>query len=364
MTSKHYLPSKINSYLRRLQVECAGDGHDLLSEIISAARICVIEETDYDNWNGGTYGHDVKFFLPIEVLGKVKVREQQEIADGIRNDLNICAQAVENEHFRAVSFELDDENDPTYQQAALLSRRPQVNPDALAIWKVGQIRLFISHRDNQKAAATALATALEEYGISAFVAHDTIQPMTTWQYEIVKGLETMEIMLAFITDDFHGSTWTNQEIGFALGRNIPVISLKLQQTDPSGFIGNVQAMKGCLDSPSSSAPDIYKLIADKLGNKERLQSALILAFVQSPDFLEAKVRFDRLAGVVERLSDEEVEQIIRGFRENDQLHNANYLTSKYERLKNFLERCTGKQFVTVGKAISSVVEDAADEVPF
>ena len=107
-----------------------------------------------------------------------------------------------------------------------------VAPDTLSDWAGtdGVIRLFISHRDAYKAAAKELAMSLEEYGISAFVAHDTIQPMTTWQHEILKGLQLMEFMLAFITDDFFESPWTNQEIGYALGNSIPIISLKLENT--------------------------------------------------------------------------------------------------------------------------------------
>jgi len=364
VSSKHYLPSKITSYLRRLQAEYRASGQTVLAEILGSARMLVIEETDYDNWNGGTYGHDVKFFLPQAVLGKIKVREQKGISEEILRDLNTCAEGVGNEFFHAVLFEIDDEDDPEYQQAVPLSRRPQVNPDTLTIWRPGHIRLFISHRDTHRRAAKALAQALEGYGITAFVAHDTIEPMTTWQNEILKGLETMEIMLAFVTDDFHESTWTNQEVGFALGKNIPVVSLKLQRRDPSGFIGNVQAMRGRLDGSAASAPDIYRLLAEKLGNGRRLQGALVSAFVQSPDFSEAKLRFDRMAEVVDSLTDEEVDLIIRGFEANDQLHNAMHLTSKYERLRKFLERTTGRKCVVAGKKVSLMKAIVSNQIPF
>jgi TIR domain len=104
---------------------------------------------------------------------------------------------------------------------------------------------------------------LETYGVSAFVAHDTIEPMSTWQREIEKGLETMEIMLAFITDDFHESSWTNQEIGYALGKDIPVIPVKLEGRDPDGFIGATQAVKGRLEQPSACVKKIYEILCDK-----------------------------------------------------------------------------------------------------
>ena len=364
MSSKYYLPSKINTYLKRLEIEYAQSHNAVLSEVVKNARVYVREETSYDNWNGGTYGHDVLFFLPPSTLGKIQLKKQDEHRRRIREDLNTCAQSVENEFVNDVSFEYEDENDPEYQQSVSVKGRVQINPDTLSIWKPGQIRLFISHRDIHKVAAKELADALEAYGISAFVAHDTIEPMSTWQAEIIKGLETMEIMLAFVTDDFHESIWTNQEIGFALGRNIPVVSLKLEKRDPGGFIGSLQALKGRLENSVNSAPEIYKLLSEKLGNKDRLQSALISAFLASPDFSETKRRFDRMDGVISSLSDGEVEQIIRGFAENDQLHNAGHLTSRYQRLSNFLKRTTGKDFVIERNRISTTKEEVDDEIPF
>ncbi|WP_051185895.1 toll/interleukin-1 receptor domain-containing protein [Magnetospirillum fulvum] len=358
------LPPKTHAFLRRLRTEYDEEGNSLLVEIIDFSRILVVPGTDYDNWNGGTYGHDVRIFLPERVLGKIRVREQQTLCEKLCEDLNACSQSYPNEHFRAVTIEGDDETDPEARQAVPLGGRPNIDPNSLAIWQPGQIRLFISHRDIHKAEAKTLGEALANYGISSFVAHDTIQPMTTWRSEILKGLETMEVMVAFLTEGFHDSIWTNQEVGYALGRNVPVISLKMATEDPKGFIGDVQAVKGRLSDPDYTAAEVYKVLAERLGNRERLQGALLTAFVAAPDFTEAKNRFDRMAGVVGRLSDDELRQIIEGFRGNDQLHNAVYLTSKYERLRHFLERATGKKFRVEGRKISQLFETDEDLIPF
>jgi TIR domain len=258
VAGKHYLPSKLNSYLRRLNLGYEGANFALLREILTSVRIAVKEETSYDNWNGGTYGHDVILFLPPEMMAKIAFPKQKEFCDQIARDLNMCAEAIDNESIRAVVIELFDESDPLFQGATSLIDQPQTNPDTLSIWRPGYIRLFISHRDAKKAEAKQLADALETYGVSAFVAHDTIEPMSTWQREIEKGLETMEIMLAFITDDFHESSWTNQEIGYALGKDIPVIPVKLEGRDPDGFIGATQAVKGRLEQPGACVKKIAK----------------------------------------------------------------------------------------------------------
>ena len=353
MSSNFQLPSSILSYLKRLKIEY--DQSDRFLSQIVTSKVFVREHTiGHDNWNSGAYvyGHDVLFFLPDDVFKQLELKKEKAYREKIRKDLKKC-NSFEDEFFNEVFFEVEDENDREYQRAVSLSKYPQVEPDALSIWQPGQIRLFVSHRDEHKKKAKDLAEALEGYGISAFLAHDGIEPTAKWQNEILKGLETMEVMLVFVTDDLHESEWTNQEIGFALGRRVPILSLKLEGADPKGFIGSEQALKGDPQDPAASASLIYKLVAKKLDNKGRLQSALISAFTGSSSFEETKKRFDRLNEVVDSISEEEAQRIIDGFKENDQLHGAYYLNNKYKRLINFLERTTGRECSIVGRNIIS-----------
>lgn len=218
------------------------------------------------------------------------------------------------------------------------------------IWRPGTVKLFISHLDTSKSEANELADALEPYGISSFVAHDTIQPMTQWMSEILKGLAAMDVMLAFVTKNFHKSPWVNQEVGYALGRGIPVLPLKLQQEDPPGFIGDRQALKGSLDAPAKSALDICHLVDAELGH-----SRWIGAFVASRDFSETIDRFNRMNEIVERLSDDEVKQLRDGFAANSQLYDCAYLDNPTNhRLRDFLERTTGKEYSFGGKRITEI----------
>jgi TIR domain len=364
MSTKYYLPSKITSYLKRLLVYYENSKENTYVQIIKSARIIVLEETGYDQWDGrAQYGHDVKFFLPISILGKIDVSYQDKHCSRLCKDLNGCAQSVENEFFRRVYFDLDDETDPEFQEAFPWSQSASANPDAITFWEPGQLRAFISHRDRHKNWAKMAASALEAYGISSFVAHDTIEPMTTWHLEIVKALHTMEVMIAFITDDFHESEWTNQELGFAIGKNIPVVPIKLESKDPAGFIATMQALKCRIDDPEGMAADVYSVIAEKLGSKTRLQGTLISAFLAAPDFFETKSRFDRMAGVITSLSDDELQTILEGFKNNYQLHNCYHL-SYYNRMINFLEKTTMHKFEWKGKEIRVLKQTVDDQIPF
>jgi hypothetical protein len=51
----------------------------------------------------------------------------------------------------------------------------------------------------------------------------------------------MDAFLAIHTLGFKNSFWTQQEIGFALGRGVKIISFKMDE-DPTGFISKHQAL--------------------------------------------------------------------------------------------------------------------------
>jgi hypothetical protein len=56
-----------------------------------------------------------------------------------------------------------------------------------------------------------------------------------WQDEVERALFTMDALFAVHTPGFSKSVWSQQEIGFALGRGVKVISFKMGE-NPTGFI--------------------------------------------------------------------------------------------------------------------------------
>lgn len=109
-------------------------------------------------------------------------------------------------------------------------------------WHEDYFRLFISHQSADAALARALRDELEFWGVHGFVAHEDIEPGAGWQRVIEESLRTCDGLVALMSDTFHSSFWVDQEIGFALGRQVPVIPVRLQTLNPYGFIGAVQAL--------------------------------------------------------------------------------------------------------------------------
>jgi hypothetical protein len=358
------LPAKLRAYLARLEKLYSHSDRAPLAEIIRSAKIAIVEDADFDNWNGGTWGHEVKFFVPLDLLGAVPLDEVSKTADAIKNDLNKLAEKIPDEWVSAVHLEMEDDADPDCANAQQFAARPVAKPESLHFWRDGYARAFISHRDQHKAAARELSLTLNDYGISCFVAHDTIQPMSEWRAEIMKGLETMEIMLVFLTDDFEESVWTNQEIGYALAKGVPVISLKLGSRDPPGFISHVQALKGRIDNLSAAARSLFPIIIESLGRKARIQEMLVSSFTQSMSFVDARDRFDRMHEFVERLTDKQVALIVDSFETNNQLHGSGYL-NYHSRLRNFLEATGGGRFEFNGrKIVRRSADEPRAEIPF
>lgn len=131
-----------------------------------------------------------------------------------------------------------------------------------ANWRdTAEFRLFISHISKDKRKATRLKECLKQYGISGFVAHEDIHPTLEWQAEIERGLATMHALVAVHTPGFSASTWTQQEVGYALGRGVKVISFKMGE-DPTGFISKRQALVHQERLADQIALEIFVLLCD------------------------------------------------------------------------------------------------------
>jgi len=139
-------------------------------------------------------------------------------------------------------------------------------------WKnTALFRLFISHISKHKDKATRLKGCLAPYAISGFVAHEDIHPTLEWQREIERALYAMDAFIAIHTPGFSASFWTQQEVGFAVGRGVKIISFKMGE-DPTGFISKHQV----LARGQRTAEEIAKEI-DALLSADEVTAAKLLA---------------------------------------------------------------------------------------
>lgn len=163
-------------------------------------------------------------------------------------------------------------------------------------WKDGQLRVFISHLTAHREQAAQIQEALQRHGMSGFVAHNDINPTVEWQIEIETALATCDMLVALIHPDFVKSKWCDQEIGYALGRGIPVFTVRCGE-DPHGFVSRFQAFNGNAKSPHQIAKELFEAAIDHKKLQEKMADVVIDLFVNSGSFASAKERI----AYVERL---------------------------------------------------------------
>ncbi|MCF2513868.1 toll/interleukin-1 receptor domain-containing protein [Sphingomonas sp. G124] len=144
-------------------------------------------------------------------------------------------------------------------------------------------RLFISHISKDAQKATRLKEALVPFGIDAFVAHEDIHPTLEWQSEIERALRTMDGFIAMLTEGFSQSNWTQQEVGFAFGRGAKVISFKMEDEDPTGFISKQQALPRRGRNADAIAAEIEMILAKDERTSGRLAEAKKALKGEEPD---------------------------------------------------------------------------------
>jgi hypothetical protein len=171
--------------------------------------------------------------------------------------------------------------------------RPIVEP---SFWRHDYLRLFITHLAKHKEYAGTLQERSLSYGISGFVAHKDIEPTKEWQDEILLGLRTADALVALLHPGFHESKWTDQEIGVAMGRSIPVVSVSLGET-PYGFIGRQQAVNGSNKDEGTIAAELAEILRLHKQTRKRMAIATVRRFEESDSFAEAKANM----GAMEKL---------------------------------------------------------------
>jgi hypothetical protein len=276
-THRFELSRHIERYIASLSKLYAQDGQRLLQQILVNAHVQIEEQRTYDNWNGGTYGHGLLLSIP-ETLFLKCAKEKGTLQSRIATDLN-GLHNVQNEHISDVFLEmqLSEATDWRAQSGLLIGATKQAPEASIKrIWVENSYRVFLSHKAEVKKETSQVKDRLARFGFSCFVAHEDIHPTMQWQDEIENALATMDAFVALMTDNFHESDWTDQEVGYAFARGIPIVAVRLGR-DPYGFIGKFQ---GLASRWETAATDVAKIII----KQDRALSYYIHALKDCPSF--------------------------------------------------------------------------------
>lgn len=154
-------------------------------------------------------------------------------------------------------------------------------------WRKNMFKLFLSHLSAHREYAGQLQEHLQSFGISCFVAHNDIEPTLEWQNEIQTALATCDALIALLHSGFHTSKWTDQEIGFAMGRGVPSFCVRFGE-DPYGFIGRFQAFNGHKKNAGTLAKELFDAYRKNKQTQHLMANSIITMFAESNSFANAK----------------------------------------------------------------------------
>ncbi len=199
-----------------------------VAELLDSAHAS-FDHIEYDNWNGGTYTWALRLEVPVTVFASIEPR-LSKIEKELLGKLSYFDRLFPNDHLGVVTVS------PIAPGAYVVGQR--VAPSEIEVrrlWPDGRFRLFLCHVSKHKVAVAKLKAELELRGVAGFLAHEDIEPSLEWQREIELALRSMQAIAALITTDFDTSAWTDQEVGWAFGRGLLVVPVRLE-ANPSIWI--------------------------------------------------------------------------------------------------------------------------------
>jgi hypothetical protein len=235
MNLEHFIPSAV------VFLEGGGDLEE--AKLLGSCELSSIDVVDY--WMDGSRQLDglaVELRCPrnaYEVLTNLQSSQYMTIEKAIKAVLP-TGTYLKNIEAKALLVDPSGREAPEASQSEILD---EPTSEGVRLWPGYHYRLFISHHSSHKEVASEIQRVLKKYFVQAFVAHEDIEPTAEWQGEIEYSLRTCHSLCALLTPSFHGSLWTDQEIGFVMGRQLLIIPVWLG-ADPYGFLGKIQGIQG------------------------------------------------------------------------------------------------------------------------
>lgn len=235
--------------------------------------------------------------------------------------LSYCALQIEDADDETLTnlheYLLGEDAAPRQQQA---SDRP---------WGSNPVAVFLSHCHEDAAFVGSVRDVLaSQYGIDAFVAHNDIDPSKKWRDTIRAALASCHLMVAVLHERFHESQWCDQEVGWALGRGVPVMPVRRQPHVGHRYDGFLEEHQDLVLDPAQGtgeywlAQQIFERVLAEPKTRSVGVKALAEAFVNSYNFDNTRRLWARI-DQVESFDSEQLRRLEYAVQTNRQVYECN-----------------------------------------
>lgn len=160
-----------------------------------------------------------------------------------------------------------------------------------------RLKVFLSFASEDKQTAGHYKKHLEKYyGFQVFVAHEDNVPSCDWDPEIKNNISSANIFMVLVSINSANSPFVNQEIGIAIGSNVRIFPIKIDETNPFGFIYKIHGFPYMGDEDYSILKNGSKLFSILTSTRKEflafgniaIESA-IHALSSSPNFKDSNI---------------------------------------------------------------------------
>ena len=321
------LTENIEDIVRTLAHILRERGQQLPVNILRNANID-IRETNYDNWNGGTYGYTLDLQVPVDLYAEIQ-DNVEAVEKDLLSKLKPLLRSYENEFLENVIIA------PKLMKSASEVERTaeedSIHIEQIKFWRQGYFRLFLSHISKHKVEASQIQKTLAKCAISVFVAHEDIEPTKEWQNEIELALSSMDALAVLLTEGFSESKWCDQEVGVAIGRKVLVVPIRAG-IDPYGFIGKYQGIAGLSKETEELCSNVFDILAKHDTTKTRITTALVAKLCGAESFAESKTTVGLLSSLKENITPKMAEKLLAAAESNGQVYNSFGVVDKIKEL--------------------------------
>lgn len=105
------------------------------------------------------------------------------------------------------------------------------------------MEIFVCHSSKDEDKAILLRNNLEEYySLKVFCPNRELKAGHAYPEPLIQAIKDCDVFVIILTENFHGAAFTEQEVGIALAQKKPILPLKMDKTDPFGYIHTIQAV--------------------------------------------------------------------------------------------------------------------------
>ena len=183
--------------------------------------------------------------------------------------------------------------------------------------------VFVSHSNKDNTMANEIESSINKLYLELFLAHRDIEGGEEWR-EVIRGkIRDCNVFVALVTPDFHESEYTEQEVGAAWLLKKPILSIRVDGTDPKGFITGKQWITYNKQYPHTTAGELVKFALTEMDGHDRMVDVVVEILNNARSFNESNYLADILSSQTV-LTPKQITGIKHALETNDQVYGARY----------------------------------------